>query len=191
MPSTVYFTATTIDGFIADEHNSLDWLFAVPSTDEGKKRSDEAFDRFIAHCGAMVMGATTYEWVLEHERVLTEPERWQEFYHGIPAWVLTHRDLPRVPGADLRFAQGPVEELHPVLREAAGDKDIWVVGGGELAGQFADHGLLDTIVLGMAPATVGAGAPLLPRRLGGRLTLTDVERIDQFVRLTYRVAPPT
>ena len=72
--------------------------------------------------------------------------------------------------------------------EAAGDKNIWIVGGGELVGQFADAGLLDEIQLSIAPVTLGAGAPLLPRRLlASDLTLSTVERQGQFVSATYRV----
>jgi dihydrofolate reductase len=52
---TQYYTATSLDGYIADEHNSLDWLFAVDRT-EG---DDDSFTRFFADVGAMAMGATT------------------------------------------------------------------------------------------------------------------------------------
>ena len=63
-----------------------------------------------------------------------------------------------------------------------------LVGGGEVVGQFADVGLLDEIRLSIAPVTLGAGAPLLPRRLlASDLTLVDVERQGQFVAATYRV----
>jgi dihydrofolate reductase len=71
---------------------------------------------------------------------------------------------------------------------AAGGKNIWLVGGGDLVGQFADAGLLDEILLGVAPVTLGRGAPLLPRRLtASELELVDVSRAGQFARLTYRV----
>ena len=65
-----------------------------------------------------------------------------------------------------------------------------LVGGGDLVGQFADHGLLDEILLGVAPVTLGGGAPLLPRRLlASELTLVSVENDGAFVFLTYRVGP--
>jgi riboflavin biosynthesis pyrimidine reductase len=54
--------------------------------------------------------------------------------------------------------------------------------------QFADRQLVDEILLGMAPVTLGRGGPLLPRRLtASRLELVDVARDRQFARLTYRV----
>jgi riboflavin biosynthesis pyrimidine reductase len=60
------------------------------------------------------------------------------------------------------------------------------------AGQFADRGLLDEILLGVAPVFLGGGAPVLPRRLpAARLKLTTVENDGQFVFLTYQVVPGT
>jgi dihydrofolate reductase len=69
--------------------------------------------------------------------------------------------------------------------KAANGRNVWIVGGGELAGAFADAGLLDELILGVAPVTLGGGAPLLPRRLtSSRLTLADVRQRGQFVYLT-------
>jgi len=177
-----YYTATSIDGFIADDRNSLDWLFEV--TDR-----DDRFGPFIAQVGAMAMGATTYEWMLDHEKLLDNPAKWQEWYGDRPCWVFTHRDLPPIPGAPITFASGDVRPVQAAMSEAAGDRDIWLVGGGELVGAFADAGLLDEIILGVTPVTLGAGAPLLPRRLtSGRLTLTAVEQVGPFAYLTYAVS---
>lgn len=184
MTKTVYFTAATLDGYIADERNSLDWLFEVDREQGG----EQEFGRFFAGIGAMAMGATTYRWVLEHEQLLDHPEKWGAFYGETPSWVFSHRSLPAVPGADIRFAEGDVAAVHEELVRAAGGKDVWLVGGGDLVGQFADRGLLDEIVVTVAPVTLGAGAPLLPRRLTARdLELVDVARDRQFARLTYRV----
>ncbi|AGZ38543.1 dihydrofolate reductase family protein [Actinoplanes friuliensis] len=183
MPKTQFYTATSIDGFIADEDNSLDWLFKADS-DPGSN----PFTAFFAEVGAFAMGATTYEWVLEHDQLDKEPVKWADYYGDVPAWVFTHRDLPRVPGADLTFVQGDVREVHAAMTERAAGKNIWLVGGGELAGAFADAGLLDELILGVAPVTLGGGAPLLPRRLeAARLTLTGVEQRGQFAYLTYAV----
>lgn len=177
-----YYTATSIDGYIADERNSLDWLFDV--TDR-----DDRFGPFFARVGAFAMGSTTYEWVLDHEKLLDNPEKWRESYGDVPAWVFTHRDLPRIPGAPITFVSGDVRPVHAAMAEAAGDRDIWLVGGGELVGSFADAGLLDEIILGVTPVTLGAGAPLLPRRLTSRrLTLTAAEQVGPFAYLTYAVS---
>jgi dihydrofolate reductase len=186
--TTQYFTATSIDGYIADPDNSLDWLFQAHDDAHGEAR----WDAFIGGVGAVAMGATTYEWVLEHEKLLDEPAKWHEFYGDIPAWVFTHRELPTIPGADVRFVQGDVAPVHEAMATVAGVKNIWLVGGGDLAGQFADRGLLDEIQIHVAPVTLGGGAPLLPRRITApRLKLRSAEEEGGFAYLTYAVAPAT
>jgi dihydrofolate reductase len=96
--------------------------------------------------------------------------------------------LPAVPGADISFVQGDVAPVHEEMTRAAAGRNIWLVGGGDLVGQFADQGLLDEILVSVAPVTLGSGAPLLPRRLtGSQLELVDVAPDRQFARLTYRV----
>jgi dihydrofolate reductase len=181
MPKTQYYTATSIDGFISDADNSLEWLFAADRDGAGQ----QPFHAFFRDVGAFAMGATTYEWVRENDA-----GGWTKYYGDIPAWVFTHRDLPRVPGANVTFVQGDVRPVHEAMIAAAGAKNVWLVGGGELVGAFADAGLLDELILGVAPVTLGGGAPLLPRRLThGRLRLTDMHRHGQFAQLTYEVTP--
>lgn len=179
MSRTVYYTATTLDGFLADEHDSLDWLFSQDQDEDGALNYGE----FIAGIGAIVMGATTYEWVVAHLAESGEP--WP---YAVPAWVVTHRDLAPVPGADVRFAQGDVAALHPELVAAAGGQDVWVVGGGDLAAQFAEAGHLDEVLCHIAPVTLGAGRPLFPRRWA--LELVEVARNGDFVAARYAVRGP-
>lgn len=185
--ATIFNTATTLDGYLATPENSLDWLFEVPGADE----AESGIDDFLSGIGALVMGSTTYEWVVDHESLLERPETWTAWYGERPTWVFTHRELPVVEGADIRFTQAPVAAVHAEAAAIAGDKDIWVMGGGDLAGQFADAGLLDRIVATVAPVTLGAGAPLLPRVLrSDRLKLVSVEQRGQFAELTYDVTSP-
>ncbi|GII99256.1 dihydrofolate reductase [Sediminihabitans luteus] len=187
MPRTVFYTASTLDGFIADEAGSLDWLFAV---DDGGGAADEFFATFMSRVGVLVEGSTTYGWVLEHENLLAEPERWQQLYGDLPTYVFSSRDLPVPDGADVRVVRGDVVDALPSIWSAAGDKDVWVVGGGDLAGQFLDAGALDEVVVAVAPVTLGGGAPVLPRRVeADRLRLRAVEQRAQFAYLTYHVVP--
>ncbi len=174
-------SATSINGWIADEDNSLAWLFAVeePSADD---------DLMPSGFGVLVMGSTTYEWLLEHEDLLAQPEKWQGFHGHRPAFVFTTRSLPIPAGADVRFVAGSVADALPALRAAAGEQDIWVVGGGDLAGQFLDAGALDEIRLSVAPVALTGGAPLLPRRVeADRLHLVSARAAGQFARLVYEV----
>ena len=185
-PKVVYFTACTLDGFIADADNSLQWLFDSAKDDV----DDGGWDDFIAEIGPMAMGATTYQWILEHEDLIGSPEKWQQWYADRPAWVFTHRELPPIPGVDLRFASGDVRPVYDEM-VAARDGNVWLVGGGDLVGQFDDAGLLDEIQLGMRPVTLGAGAPLLPRRiLSSRLSFREVRHTGQSVQLVLDVKQP-
>jgi dihydrofolate reductase len=130
------------------------------------------------------MGSTTYEWILDHEFKDTDPSDWKWPY-DIPCWVFTHRELPVVPGAKVEFTSGGVAEVHAKMVEAAGDRNVWIVGGGDLAGQFADAELLDEVIVSIAPVTLGGGAPLLPRRL--ELRLEELGRNGDFASARYSV----
>jgi dihydrofolate reductase len=170
---TQYYTAATLDGFIADPDNSLEWLF-TRKRDEGGALD---YWKFIAEVGAIAMGATTYEWILDHETTTWPYEQ--------PCWVFTHRELRTVPDAQIEFASGDVAPVHEAMVRAAGGKNVWIVGGGDLAGQFADAGLLDEVLVTIAPVTLGAGAPLLPRRI--ELSVEEVGRNGDFVCASYAV----
>jgi dihydrofolate reductase len=164
MSLTQYYTATSLDGFIAGADNSLDWLFTRKRRDDGPLNYGE----FIAEVGAIAMGSTTYEWILDHEFRGKDPAEWKWPY-DVPCWVFTHRELQVVPGAQIEFTSADVATVHEAMVAAAGGRNVWIVGGGDLAGQFADVGLLDEVIVSIAPVTLGGGAPLLPRRIELRL----------------------
>ncbi|MCW2757042.1 MAG: dihydrofolate reductase [Nocardioidaceae bacterium] len=177
--TTTYYTATTLDGFIADEHDSLDWLFKQDVDQEGAMN----YTSFYADVGAVVMGRTTYEWVRDQLEV--SGEGWA---YDVPTWVMTHAELTPIDGADIRFARDDVAAVHAAMTEAAPGKNLWVAGGGDLAAQFAEAGLLDEVVVSIAPVTLGAGRPLFPRRFD--LELLEVERNRAFVCARYSVVAP-
>lgn len=184
MTRVQYFTACTLDGFIADENQSLDWLFEAP-----RGEGDSGWDEFISDVGPMTMGAATYEWILDRHDMLTNAQQWRQFYGDRPCWVFSHRDLPPIPTVDIRVVSGDVRPVYDEMVATVPDKNIWVVGGGDLAGQFDDAGLLDELWLGMQPVVLGAGAPLLPRRITTeRLTLREVRHSGQEVRLILDLA---
>lgn len=173
MGLTQYYTATTLDGFIADPANSLDWLFTRAREPDGPLNYGE----FIAGVGAMAMGSTTYEWIFDHEFAGRDPAEWKWPY-DIPCGVFTHRQLPVVPDAQIEFTSAEVAVVHEAMVAAAKHRNVWIVGGGDLAGQFADAGLLDEVIVQIAPVTLGGGAPLLPRRI--ELSLKELGRNGDF-----------
>lgn len=202
MVQFIFDTATTLNGFLADERHSLDWLFAVEG---GDAPSD---DLYPSGARVLVEGSHTYEWVLRHERLLENPARWGELYGDKITFVFTSRHLPVPEGADVRLLRGSVADALPEIRAAAGaaagsgaaagagasggagasEPQVWIVGGGDLAGQFYDAGALDRIAVSVAPATLPGGAPLLPRRIDpAHLRLERARAVGQFARLEYAV----
>lgn len=179
---TLYYTACSLDGFIADPEHSLDWLLQFGEPEENY------FAEFLGNVGAIAMGSTTYEWVLKNPMPSDdgEPVRWP---YAQPAWVFSSRELPGIDGADIRFVRGDVRPVHEAMRVVAADRDIWIVGGGELAGQFLDHGLLDEIRVSIASVTLGQGVPVLPRRFTTpALRLISAQQYGEaFVDLRYEV----
>ncbi len=134
------------------------------------------------------MGSATYQWMLRHV-VGPEADHPQPWPYELPAWVFTSRELPGVAGADIRFARGDVRPVHQAMVQAAGGKNVWIVGGGDLAGQFYDQGLLDEIHVQIGSVTLGAGKPLLPRRITSPpLRLVSVRAVGTgFAELKYEV----
>ena len=117
---TQYYTATSLDGFIATEDDSLSWLFPLGDLNAS------SYPAFIAGVGALAMGSATYE---------------------------------------------------------------WIVGGGHVAGQFFDAGLLDELIVQVGSVTLGRGKPLFPRRvLSPVLRLVSVQQMGSgMAELRYEV----
>ncbi|MBA4137319.1 MAG: deaminase [Opitutus sp.] len=180
-PKTQFYGASSLDGFLATSDDSLEWLLQLGD-------GAPTYAAFIADVGAIAMGAATYEWLLRHHLRPGSPEE-QPWPYAQPTWVFTHRTLPTVPSADLRFVSGDGTPIHAAMRAAAGEKNIWLVGGGELVGQFVDRDLLDELIVQIAPVTLGAGKPLLPRSLHSPpLRLLSAQQFgDTFVELRYEL----
>ena len=182
MPRVQYYCAATLDGFIADPEDGLDWLTGYRGTYDGET-VEGGYDEFYEDVGALVAGSTTYEWVLDHV------DEWP--YSGKPCFVLTSRELavPEGDGVDVRFASGSVPDLVDTMLAAAGGGALWIVGGGNVASQFADAGLLDEVMVTVVPAVLGTGKPLFDRSMpGGPMQLTGVlPRASGMVELRYEV----
>ena len=179
---TQYYTASSLDGFIATEDDSLEWLFPLGDI------SETSYPSFIKEVGALAMGSATYEWMLRH---IVKPgsaasEPWP---YTQPAWVFSSRPRELVAGADIRLVKGDVQVVHAEMKTAAAGKNVWLVGGGELVGRFYDAGLLDEIIVQIGSVTLGGGKPILPRRITNpALRLTSAQRVGPgFAELRYEV----
>jgi dihydrofolate reductase len=179
---TQYYTAASLDGFIATEDDSLDWLFSLGNV------NDTSYPEFIAEVGALAMGSATYEWILHHaDKVAAEAG--SPWPYAQPAWIFSSRVLQPIEGANMRCVRGDVRPVHAEMAKAAGSKNIWIVGGGDLAGQFWEAGLLDEIIVQIASVTLGKGKPLFPRRVTSPpLHLVSVRQVGSgFAELRYEI----
>ena len=192
MSKTQYYCAASLDGYIAEADDSLAWLleyegsFDGDGVEPGPMSDGGSYERFYEGVGALVSGSKTYEFVLDH---MDDDGEWP--YKGKPCWVLSSRELP-VPEAedvDVRVANAKVADLYDEMLAAAGDRNLWVVGGGNVASQFADPGLLDEVLVTVVPVVLGAGKPLFDRRLpGGPLQLTGTRTFTTgMVELRYEL----
>ena len=150
MAKVIYYVASSLDGFIATEDDSLEWLLGF-----GFAAFQDHYDQFLAGVGAIIMGARTYEWIRREQ-----PDTWD--YGELPCLVLTRRNLHAPPNSGVRFAGGEPGQILEQARSLAGDRNVWVVGGGDVAAQFADAGLLDELWITYMPVALGTGRRLLP-----------------------------
>lgn len=175
MTKTQYFVAASLDGFIATPDHNLDWLTSF----DGAEGVAAHYQRFLSEVGVLAMGAATYEFLLAQNL-----EEWP--YPNQKTWVFTTRALPAFPGASLVFTRADVPTVHAELERAAQGKNIWLVGGGKLAAQFAAHHLLDELWLSIVPVVLGAGISVLPQGVAGQLELLSVTQFGRgMVELRY------
>jgi dihydrofolate reductase len=163
--SVVYYAASTLDGYIAEADDTIDWLTGYQGRYEGEDAAPaRGYEEFYAGVGALVSGSVTYEWVLDH---IGPGGEWP--YAGKPWWVLSSREpaIPDGEGVDVRVVRGSVPELFEEMVASAGERRLWIVGGGSVASQFADAGLLDEVEVTVVPVVLGGGKPLFGRRLEG------------------------
>jgi dihydrofolate reductase len=182
-----YFAAMSLDGYIAESDDTIDWLTKYDGSYDGPDADDAAhggYEEFYEGVGANVMGSATYQFLLD------EASTWH--YKGKPTWVLSSRDLPRHEDADeeLRIVNAAVTDLYEEMAAAAGDRNLWVIGGGNVASQFADAGLLHELIVTVVPVVLGQGKPLFDRRLpGGAMQLAGARPFRSgMVQLRYELA---
>ena len=181
MTQNIYYVASSLDGFIADADNGIDWLLGF-----GFYSFQEHYDAFLAGIGAIVMGSATYDFMLGESAETPWP------YAELPTWVVTSRELPPIDGANITFVRGAVADFDARVRASAGDRDVWIVGGGDVAAQYSDAGILDRLFVTVMPVVLGSGVPLLP--VASQTGVLTLESTTQFapgaVGLAYAVARP-
>ena len=139
----IYMFAMSLDGFIARPDGAVDWLEKFPAD------ADFDFDAFLDSLTGIVMGRGSYE-------AARREGGWD--YGRWPCAVATNRPLDDAPDG-VEAVQGGPKELLDDLRSRGATGRIWMFGGGDLARQFLDAGLLDTIEIGTIPVILGTGIP--------------------------------
>jgi len=145
------YIATTIDGFIARENGSLDWLFALPNP--GKL--DYGYNEFFKGIDRVVMGRSTYE------EILGFGVDWP--YADCKSFVFTSDKSYEVKTKN-------TEVLHEINSESIGKirtgsaLGTWVVGGGKLISAFLEMQLIDEMILSVIPVILGKGIRLFPNK---------------------------
>jgi dihydrofolate reductase len=145
MAKIVGYIAASLDGFIADENNSLDWLFRYDGMDLG----EHDYRIFVKSIRTIVMGRGTYEFIAK------DPSPWA--YEEQRVIVVTSRPTDNPKGSfEIR---ANVDDLIAELR-ALDDGDVWMMGGGMLQMTFMERGALDEIEIYVIPELLGGGRPL-------------------------------
>lgn len=134
----------SVDGFIADKDGGVSWLDPFNDVDFGYKK-------FIDSIGSLIMGAKTYEQVLSFGD-------WP--YKNKKSYVLTHRSLQTPLGEDIEFVDGDVESITRKAKDAAGDKNVWLVGGASVVASFLNKQAIDEMMIFIIPTLLNEGIPL-------------------------------
>ena len=178
-----YFVANSLDNFIARPDGAVEWLF-MDGTDYGMRE-------FFASIDTMLMGRKTYEFALAHspkpkpKSKKAKPKRASK--SSMRSYVFS-RTLKPETGEDLKIISENAVALVRKLKAENG-KDIWLMGGGELAQSLFAEDLVDEISLNIHPVLLGQGIPLFPD-IGKQIDLELLESKaypNGCVQLTYRV----
>jgi dihydrofolate reductase len=167
MRKVVLFIASSLDGYIATNSGSIDWLF---------HDQDYGYKDFLTGIDTVMMGRRTYEQVLSFGEYP---------YKNIQSFIFS-RTHEGERDENVTFFSGDVECLVKGLKSTAG-KDIWLVGGSEIIQTFMKHGLIDEFIISVHPIILGDGIPLFCAPLPLRtLTLRNSLAFDTgLVQLTY------
>jgi dihydrofolate reductase len=151
----IYSAAASLDGYIAGPGGDMSWL------SEHVGAPNPAAERLLAGVGALLVGRRTYDGD-DPNRGTDAEGAFGGQYDG-PAVVLTHRPPASAPPGTV-FAT----DLHSAVtaaREAAGERYVTILGA-DVAAQCLAAGLLDEVLVFVAPVLLGDGTPLFPQRPG-------------------------
>jgi dihydrofolate reductase len=179
MGKLLWHTMMSLDGFIAGPNDDMQWVFGVDGGD------GETIDEVLGSTGALLVGRRTQD---------VEDRLQPGFYGGAfrgPFFVLRHdppANPPVVKGVTGRFVDAPIEEAVSLAKDAARGGDV-VILGANVARQSLEAGLLDEIIVHVAPVLIGDGVRLFERAGGAEVKLETVSsaREGETTVLRFRV----
>ncbi|MGX6977737.1 dihydrofolate reductase family protein [Vagococcus elongatus] len=167
---TVYFYGCiTLDGYLADESNNLDWLYQTGSVKETN------YDEFYEKIDVTIMGKKTYD---EIAKMGTD----HQMYPTTKNYVFTHTNLLPIDG--FIPVSGNVVEF---VKNIEPSKNIWIVGGNQMLAPLLDNDMVDVMIIQIAPVLLGNGIPLFTQKSDlKRFSLEKLNHYGQFADLEYR-----
>lgn len=190
MSTVIWHITMSLDGFIAGPDDTMDWAVREWS-DKGANTRDIEVDRspiaeeVMGSAGAILGGRRWYETA---ERLYDGVEGIYGGQWSGPVFVLTHHPPEEADQRSVRFLSVPLAEAVAAARSAAGGKNV-VIFGASLARQCLGEGLLDEIVIHLAPVLLGDGVRVY-ESIGTKpivLTRTEVAATGQLTDLRFRV----
>lgn len=174
MSKTTLYIATTLDGKIARNDGGLDWLFAL----ENPNQIDHGYAEFLKSIGTTIMGKNTYK------EILGFGVEWP--YKGMDSYIATTDKKFQATTPETKIISSNIADFVNNLKKQS-QKDIWLIGGGQLITYFLNNDLLDRMILTLIPTIIGEGISLFPDNpKETRWTLSNVEKFDTgVVNLTY------
>ncbi len=171
MRKIIAYLATSVDGFIARPNGDVDWL------DRPRPPGNYGMAAFIRSVDTIVMGRATYD--IGKKLGATMSPRTKN--------VILSRSLAANSIKDATVEKGNARTLADRWRKESG-KDIWLMGGAQVFGEFLDAGALDELIIHVVPVLIGTGIPLLDaKRRTGQLELLSTKKFsDGVVRLHYK-----
>lgn len=144
--------ATSLDGYIAREDGRVDWMETKDEFKHGEVLDPEYVRTFLSRIDCYVMGSRTYLTALEFE---SKGLGWS--YGDKPVFVLTSRELVKTRPT-VEFHAGDLRDFFDARLKST-FKNIWVVGGGKLAGACLRANIADEIRYSILPVLIGKGIP--------------------------------
>lgn len=176
MRPVILYIATSLDGFIARTNGQFDWLDAVPNPNQ----LDYGYTEFLATVDTTLMGYNTYQVILDMGGDFPYPDQ--------KNYVFSRSERPYAPYVE-HVCEDPATFVRQ-LKQTAG-KTIWLIGGGQLNTVLLNAGLIDELIISVAPVVLGSGIPLFGSdAVETSLSLVRSEAFDTgFTQLTYRPVP--